>query len=65
MTSQETVHYSPMVRDMPLTERPRERLRNSGPGALSNAELIAILLRTGVKGESVVSLSQVTSRQVV
>ncbi len=57
MAGHETVQYTPMVRDMPLAERPRERLRNFGPGALSNAELIAILLRTGVEGESVLNLS--------
>ncbi len=58
MIKSETVKYTPMVRDMPIAERPRERLRNFGPGALSNSELFAILLRTGVEGESVVSLSQ-------
>ena len=49
--------YSTMIRDLPQGERPRERLRELGPGALSNAELIAILLRTGVKGESALDLS--------
>ena len=49
--------YTTMVRDMPLAERPRERMRSSGAGALSNSELIAILLRTGVAGESVVNMS--------
>ena len=58
MTSFESAKYTPMVRDMPASERPRERLRNSGPSALSNSELVAILLRTGVEGNSVLSLSQ-------
>lgn len=40
------------------TERPRERMLRLGPGHLSNAELLAILLRTGTKGESVTELSQ-------
>ena len=58
MTASETAAYSAMVRDMPRGERPRERLKSVGTGGLSNAELIAILLRTGVKGESVVALAQ-------
>ena len=48
---------SPKIRDMPAEERPRERLREHGAGHLSNAELMAILLRTGMKGESVVAMS--------
>ncbi|MFN3974789.1 MAG: RadC family protein [Dehalococcoidia bacterium] len=43
---------------MPLGERPRERLRSAGPGALSHAELVAILLRTGQAGESALALAQ-------
>ncbi|MEO8457443.1 MAG: DNA repair protein RadC [Chloroflexota bacterium] len=50
--------YQPMVRDMPTEERPRERLRLRGPESLTNAELIAILLRTGVRGENVVNVAQ-------
>ena len=46
-----------MIRDLPDGDRPRERLRDSGAGALSNAELVAILLRTGTAAESVVDLS--------
>ena len=49
--------YSSMIRDLPPTERPRERLKNYGSSSLSNVELLAILLRTGVKGEGVVSLA--------
>ena len=49
--------YSTMIRDLPHGERPRERLREHGPSYLSNAELIAILLRTGVTGENVVNLA--------
>ena len=47
-----------LIRDLPATERPRERLRDSGPQALSNAELLAILLRVGGAGES--ALAQAT-----
>ena len=49
--------YQPKLRDMPQGERPRERLRDYGPGHLSNAELIAILLRTGIQGENVLAMS--------
>ena len=49
--------YTTMIRDMPTGERPRERLRDHGPGSLSNAELIAILLRTGIAGENVVNMA--------
>ena len=41
-----------LIRDMPDHERPRERLAEKGADALSDAELIAILLRTGLKGRS-------------
>ncbi|MEW6403053.1 MAG: DNA repair protein RadC [Chloroflexota bacterium] len=44
--------------DLHESERPRERLQSLGPQALTNAELIAILLRTGVKGESAVDVGQ-------
>ncbi len=49
--------YATMIRDLPHGERPRERLRVLGASYLSNAELIAILLRTGVTGENVLNLS--------
>ncbi|WP_251549378.1 RadC family protein [Neobacillus muris] len=46
-----------MIRDFPQDERPRERFIKHGPQSLSNHELIAILLRTGTKDESVLQLS--------
>lgn len=46
-----------MVRDVPEEERPRERMIRLGADALSNAELIAILLRTGTTSESVMELA--------
>jgi len=52
------VEYQPRIREMPVEERPRERLRAVGAGPLTNAELIAILLRTGGSGENVVALGQ-------
>lgn len=46
-----------MIRDLPLEERPREKLKSLGAGALTNAELLAILIRTGNKNESAVQLA--------
>ena len=57
MTTEADVTYTTMIRDLPRRERPRERLRDYGPSTLSNAELIAILLRTGVTGENVINLA--------
>ena len=51
------------LKDQPLSERPRERLRAEGPDALSNAELIAILLRTGLQGRNVVEVAQEMMRE--
>lgn len=47
----------PMIRDVPISERPRERMIQHGADSLSNAELLAILLRTGTSEESVISLA--------
>ena len=47
-----------LIRDMPEQERPRERLAKHGAEALRNAELIAILLRTGMKGLSAVTIAE-------
>jgi len=44
------------ITDLQETERPRERLARLGAAALSNAELLAILLRTGLPGENAVQL---------
>ena len=46
-----------MIRDLPLEERPRERLLLEGAAFLSNAELLAIILRTGTKQQSALSLA--------
>lgn len=45
------------ISSLPENERPREKLLNYGVKALSNVELLAILLRTGIKNESALSLS--------
>jgi DNA repair protein RadC len=43
---------------LPPDARPREKLLQRGPGALSDAELLALLLRTGVQGRNVLQLAQ-------
>jgi len=48
---------SVLIKDFPKDERPRERLLKFGPGSLSNQDLLAILLRTGTKNESVLKVS--------
>lgn len=52
------IEYFPTIKDLPQDERPRERLQQLGPGALSTAELLAIILRTGMKDENVIRLAQ-------
>ena len=56
MTANSSPHYHITIQDLPLGERPRERLQYHGASALSNAELIAILLRVGIQGENAVAL---------
>jgi DNA repair protein RadC len=46
------------IRDWPAAERPRERLAEQGAAALSDAELLAIFLRVGVRGKSAVDLAR-------
>ncbi|NJP04668.1 MAG: DNA repair protein RadC [Chloroflexaceae bacterium] len=50
--------YHFRISELPETERPRERLRNQGAEALSDAELLAILLRVGMTGVNVIELAQ-------
>ena len=57
MNVDKMVNRITMLRDLPADEKPRERLRALGAKQLSNPELIAILLRTGIKGENVLSMS--------
>jgi DNA repair protein RadC len=47
-----------MIKDLPAQERPRERLVRVGEGALSTAELLAIILRVGVGGESALAMAR-------
>ena len=46
-----------MIMDMPRVERPREKLMRYGPEKLSDAELLAIILRTGTKERGVLDLA--------
>ncbi len=46
------------LKEWPLSEQPREKLMRYGVQALSNAELLALIVRTGVKGESALSLAE-------
>ncbi len=46
------------IRDWPAAERPREKLLDQGAASLSDAELLAIFLRTGVSGKSAVDLAR-------
>jgi DNA repair protein RadC len=50
--------YKPMIRDLPVDLRPRERMVYAGPGALNDAELLAIILRVGTGGESVIRMAE-------
>jgi DNA repair protein RadC len=50
--------YHPTIKELPEGERPRERLEHYGATALSAAELLAIILRTGTKDENVIRLAQ-------
>ncbi|WP_236634750.1 RadC family protein [Alteribacter lacisalsi] len=46
-----------MIRDVPKSERPRERMLQEGPSSLTNQELVALILGSGTRDESVLSLS--------
>ena len=50
--------FPTLIKDLPPDARPREKLLAQGPAALADAELVALLLRTGLKGVSVLQLAQ-------
>lgn len=52
------------VKDYPLEERPREKAKRYGLDSLNNVELLAIILKTGSKQESVIELSQRIINQI-
>lgn len=51
------------IKDLPEHDRPRERLAANGPAALRDAELVAILLRTGLQGRSAIEVAEDLLRQ--
>jgi DNA repair protein RadC len=57
MSEVDNHRYHPTIRDLPCSERPRERLLREGATVLSTAELLAIILRVGAAGENVLALS--------
>ena len=54
---EERILYQARIHDLPSGDRPRERLRDAGPAAISNSELLAILLRTGGAKESALAMA--------
>jgi DNA repair protein RadC len=46
------------IKDWPAAERPRERLLKNGPDGLTEAELLAVFLRTGVPGQTVIDVAR-------
>jgi len=57
-TSETATLRSGRLKDQPISERPRERLMAHGPGALSPAELLAILVRTGLQGRNALDIGK-------
>ncbi|MBI2727218.1 MAG: DNA repair protein RadC [Polaromonas sp.] len=47
-----------LLKDIPQDSRPREKLLARGPGALSNAELLALLIRTGLQGKNALQIGE-------
>lgn len=58
MPENQIIEYNPLIRDLPLDLRPRERMLQAGPHALSTAELLAIILRVGGQGENVIRMAE-------
>ncbi len=57
MDKEPRAEYRPTIKELPVNERPRERLARAGEGALSTTELLAIILRTGIGGENVINMA--------
>ena len=58
MEPDERTGYSLMMRDLPMDLRPRERMLYAGAAALSTAELLAIILRVGGRGENAIRMAE-------
>jgi DNA repair protein RadC len=56
--SNEPTYPALRLKDLAVSDRPQERLETLGPGALSDTELLAMLLRSGSKGHNVLAISQ-------
>ena len=52
-----SVYKNYTIKDLPLNERPREKLLKYGPSSLSNAELIAVIIRTGHMNDNAIDLA--------
>ena len=52
------------IHELPDQEKPREKLLQRGIDSLTDAEILAILLRTGVRGCNVIELAQKTPQQI-
>lgn len=52
------MNYTCTMKELPVSERPYEKCERSGPGSLSNAELLAVILRSGSRTLTAVQLSQ-------
>ena len=63
MSDESSPRYTLRVSDLPTTDRPRERLERLGPQALTTAELLAILLRTGTQRDGVLQLASQLIRE--
>lgn len=58
MKEKSIIEKSYTIKDLPLSERPREKLYSHGAHALSNAELLAILIRTGHKEDTAIDVAR-------
>lgn len=56
--TKQTKHYEKAIKNWPEDDRPREKLIKKGAKALSNSELLAILLRTGINGSSAIDIAR-------
>src|SRR5689334_5875664 len=52
-----------LIQDMPLVERPRERLARCGVEVMSSEELLALVIRTGYKGKNALAIASDLIRQ--
>lgn len=58
-----TTGQTRLIKDLPLEDRPREKMQHLGANALTDGELIAVLLRTGTKDQSALSIGEAMTRE--